>query len=263
MSPPATRPSERGERVCVKARRANHPQSQHGLGLIELMVGIAVGMIVVAGASLMLTQQVSEHRRLVLETQVQQDLRATADLMLRELRRAGSWATPQRGVWAPSPAGVAEPVANPYAATDPATPQLTNKVEYSYSRATDRLSSSVAPTAANAEDNVMTSSTEKFGFRLQDGVMQFRLGDRWQPLTDGNTLLVTAFNVRLNMQSLPLESFCENPCPPGSTSCPPQLLVRSFELAMTGHAAHDERVIRSLNLTSRVRNDQITGSCSP
>lgn len=236
---------------------------QSGLSLVELMVGITVGMIVVAGASLMMTHQVSEHRRLVLETQVQQDLRATADLMLRELRRAGSWATPQRGVWAPSPIGVADPIANPYAATDPPTAQQSNRVEYSYSRAMDRSSPTAAPAAANAEDNVMTSSTEKFGFRLQAGLMQFRLGDRWQPLTDGNTLLVTAFNVRLNVQSLPLESFCENPCPADSATCPPQLLVRSFDVAMTGHATHDPRVVRSINLSSRVRNDQIAGSCAP
>ena len=60
-----------------------------GISLVELMVGIAVGMIVVAGASVMLVNQVNEHRRLMLETQVQQDLRASADLILRELRRAG------------------------------------------------------------------------------------------------------------------------------------------------------------------------------
>ncbi len=235
---------------------------QRGLGLIELMVGISVGLIVMAGASLMLTQQISEHRRLALETLVQQDLRATADLMLRELRRAGSWATPQRGIWAPGPTGVADPIANPYAATDPSTAQQANRVEYSYSRATDRSSSTTAPAAANAEDNVMTSSTERFGFRLQDGVMQFRLGDRWQPLTDGNTLLITAFNVSLNLQSLPLAAFCDSACPAGSATCPPRLLVRSFDITMTGHATHDARVIRSINLTSRVRNDQVAGSCA-
>jgi prepilin peptidase dependent protein B len=235
---------------------------QRGFGLVELMVGISIGLIVIAGASLMLIQQISEHRRLVLETQVQQDLRATADLMLRELRRAGSWATPQRGIWAPSPAGVADPSANPYTAIDPSTAQQSNRVEYSYSRATDRSSSTAAPAAANAEDNVMTSSTERFGFRLQDGIMQFRLGDRWQPLTDTNTLRITAFNVRLNLQSLALGTFCENPCPTASTTCPPQLLVRSFDITMIGHATHDARVIRSVNLSSRVRNDQVTGSCA-
>ena len=254
--------SERPRHRRELALQQPHCLRQRGLSLVELMVGITIGMVVVAGASLMLTQQITEHRRLVLETQVQQDLRATADLMLRELRRAGSWATPQRGVWAPGPVGVADPMTNPYAATDPPTAQLSNRVEYSYSRATDRLNSSAAPSPAHAEDNVMTSSTERFGFRLQDGVMQFRLGDRWQPLTDGNTLLITAFNVRLNVQSLPLESFCETPCPVGSAVCPPHLLVRSFDIGMTGHAAHDARVIRSIHLTSRVRNDQVAGSCA-
>ena len=72
-----------------------------GLSLVELMVGVAVGLFVVAAAALMASGQLSDNRRLLLETQLQQDLRATVDIVTRELRRTGYWASPQSGV--PSP----------------------------------------------------------------------------------------------------------------------------------------------------------------
>jgi prepilin-type N-terminal cleavage/methylation domain-containing protein len=74
---------------------------QHGLGLIELMVGITVGLIVAAGASIVAVNQINEHRRLMLEMQIQQDLRTTADLIQQDLRRQGFRGTAELGVWAP------------------------------------------------------------------------------------------------------------------------------------------------------------------
>ncbi|MBL0296208.1 MAG: hypothetical protein IPQ21_03185 [Betaproteobacteria bacterium] len=53
------------------------------------MVGITVGLFIVAAAAMLVTTQLGDNRRLLLETQVQQDLRATADIITRELRRAG------------------------------------------------------------------------------------------------------------------------------------------------------------------------------
>src|ERR1700712_1447509 len=105
-------------------------QSQSGLSLVEMMVGIAVGLIVVAGASLMMTSQVTQNSRLLQETQIQQDLRAAADLMLRDLRRAGYSSTASNGVWQP---GAAAPTVNVYA---PTSPFLANdgQVLYAYSR---------------------------------------------------------------------------------------------------------------------------------
>lgn len=62
---------------------------QRGLSLVELLVGISVGLFVLAGATLLLSTQLGDNRRLLLETQLQQDLRATMDIITRELRRAG------------------------------------------------------------------------------------------------------------------------------------------------------------------------------
>ncbi|MFY7863850.1 PilW family protein [Roseateles sp.] len=237
----------------------NSRSKNRGISLIELMVGITVGMVVVAGASLMMTGQLADHRRLMLETQVQQDLRAAADLMLRDLRRSGSWAVPMRGVWSPSPNDPA-PLANAYATSTLTQTQTGPVLEYSYSRHQDRLSP-VNPPAVSPEDNTVNSSTERFGFKLEGGILKFRLGDVYQPLTDPNTLRITAFNVVMNEQTLPLLDYCSKPCEVGNANCPPQQKLRRFDILLTGQAAHDANVVRTLRLSSRMRNDQIVGSC--
>ncbi len=233
-------------------------KNSRGISLVELMVGITVGMIVVAGASVMMTNQIAEHRRLTLETQVQQDLRATADLMLRDLRRAGSWAVPQRGVWAPGSA--AAPVENDYTRTILAGAPGSAELQYSYSRHNDRTVSNALP--LDPEDDVMSPATERFGFKIDDkGILRFQIGGRWQPLTDEKVLVITAFDVVLDQQALPLADLCSSPCPAGSATCPPVQTLRRVNISLTGHAVHDAKVERTIKVSSRIRNDLIEGAC--
>jgi len=84
---------------------------QAGLSMVELMVGVAIGLFVVAGATMAVSNQLGDNRRLMLETQIQQDLRAAADVIARDLRRSGYWASAQGGVWH---AGAVAVASNPY-----------------------------------------------------------------------------------------------------------------------------------------------------
>ena len=90
---------------------------QRGLSIVELMVGIAVGLFVVAAASTLVATQLSDNRRLMLETQVHQDLRAAADIITREVRRSGYWnaAPTQLAV----PGVVQQNILNPFSAVLP------------------------------------------------------------------------------------------------------------------------------------------------
>ena len=222
--------------------------AQRGIGLIELMIGVTVGLIVATGASVMLVRQLADHHRLMLETQLQQDLRAVADLLLRELRRAGYWSMAQKGVWAD---GATAPLNNVYAATVPAKAQDSNSVEYSYSRAD----------ATNPEDNLLDPGREQFGFMLDGGILKLRLGNSWQPLTDKSTLTITGFKLHLNIQQLALDDYCNIPCAAGNLSCPPQLQIRRFDVSLTGRATTDPALLRRMTLSSKLRNDMVKGNC--
>jgi len=71
---------------------------QRGLSLVEMMVGLTVGLFIAGAALLAAVNATGENRRLLLEARLLQDLRATMDLVTRSLRRAGYWGNAQAGV---------------------------------------------------------------------------------------------------------------------------------------------------------------------
>jgi type IV pilus assembly protein PilW len=227
-------------------RGLSRRRATRGLSLVELMVGIAVGLMVVAGASFVAVNQISDNRRLLLETQVQQDLRAAADMVARDLRRAGYWGAAQAGVWVGDDPNVAP---NPYRDTSPDAPgeDAVSEVTFAYSR--------------DVEDGAVDDDRERFGFRLDGGVIRMRLGGAWQALTDGNVLEVTRFDVNLNEQTA--QQACFNECPGGGTACWPAQAVRRFTVEIEGRAVADPAVVRSVRESVRLRNDLTGGACPP
>jgi type IV pilus assembly protein PilW len=209
--------------------------------LVELMVGIAVGLFVVAGATVVVSNQLGDNRRLMLETQIQQDLRAAAEVIARDVRRSGYWGNAESGVWH---AGAVAVATNPYTELQGVVSGVAaSSVQFGYSRGA-------------VENNVLDDATDRSGFRLQNGVVQMYVGGNWQALTDGNTLRVTNFQVTLNSRDIDLA--CFNPCPPGA--CPKQT-VRDITVLIEGAAANDASVRRSARTNVRLRNDLITGAC--
>ena len=81
-----------------RAFRSRHRQSQRGLSIIELMVGVAVGLFVAGGAAKLFVDNLSNNRRMLVETRINQDLRAVMDIMVGDIRRAGYWTTVTEGV---------------------------------------------------------------------------------------------------------------------------------------------------------------------
>jgi prepilin peptidase dependent protein B len=217
---------------------------QAGLSLVELMVGVAIGLFVVAGATVAVSNQLGDNRRLMLETQVQQDLRAAADLIARDLRRAGYWGAAETGVWNASAVSVAT---NPYIEMSAATVSgpAASAVTFAYSR--------------GIGENNFIDPADQSGFRLTNaGVIEMRTGGGWQALTDSNTVRVTNFQVKLETTDVALA--CFNLCA-GAPNCPPTQSVRDFEIVIDATAVHDPSVKRSVRSMARLRNDVVVGAC--
>jgi type II secretory pathway component PulJ len=232
--------------LMLRPRTAGARRCSRGMSLVELMVGVAVGLFVVAGASFLTVNQLGDNRRMSLEMQVQQDLRATADLIARDLRRAGYWGAAETGVWYDGGPNVAN---NPYSATDPsANAALTEEVNYQYSR-------------DNPEDNSIDDDRERFGFKLDEGDHTIRMlvGGAWQALTDPNVLKVTRFDVTLDSKTVKLSCFKE--CAVGGTACWPTQDLRRFTVQIEGEAVSDANVKRSVSNSVRLRNDATAGAC--
>lgn len=237
---------------------------QHGLGLIELMVGITVGLIVATGASIVAVNQINEHRRLILETQIQQDLRTVADLIQQDLRRQGFRGKAEQGVWAPPAAAgtltfqtAALPTANAFTDVVRTDTASQRSLTYLYANATPFTD---APTGA-----------DHFGFKWDKAAQVLYLqvgstdsGPNWQPMTDPDVVRITDFQIDLNeAQSIDVGDFCEKACDPLGVSAPvcPKLVVREVSFTIVGAARHDAKIKRSLTGVERLRADQVVGAC--
>jgi type IV pilus assembly protein PilW len=216
-----------------------------GMSLVELMVGIAIGLLIVAAATCVVVNQLHDHRRLMLETQIQQDLRSAADIIVRELRRSGYWGSAQRSAWFRGTPAVGS---NPYAGA-----ALTgDELAFSYSR--DAL------TPSRGSENDRIDDNEASGLRLRNGAIELQLGDHnWQQLTDPTVLRITRLSIEPQVQQIDLSAFCAHPCPSGE-SCA-RLEVRAYDIEIEAQAVADASVRRSLRASVRTRNDAITGSC--
>jgi prepilin peptidase dependent protein B len=219
--------------------RSRH--SQRGLSIVELLVGVAVGLFIVGGAIKLIIDHLADNRRLLVETRVSQDLRSAADIVARDLRRSGYW---QNAI-----AGVVYPAAsNPYRTSTPAS-GAASEVTYFYSR--DAAEN-------NAVNTGVGQPNETFGFRLAASAVEMQTAaGTWQPVTDPNTVQVTAFSVTPAHQTLSLGQFCTPVCALGSPGCP-SVVVRRFDITLVGNAPPPNAAVqRRVEVTVRPRNDEI------
>lgn len=231
-------PTARARRLVTGPRR--------GLSIVELMIGVTIGLFVLAAAAMVMTTQLGDNRRLLLETQVQQDLRAVSALITRDLRRANYWGGANAQVWAST---LAPATANPYNTLEPPTTVGSTSLQYSRSLDDEFL---VVGTDDNA---VAASELVTFRFNSAANSIEMRLGTAaWQALTDTDVIKVTTFNFVVNetQQALP----CGVDCPVlGVLGCPLVQGVRDVTFVIVAEARHDARVKRSISDSVRLRND--------
>lgn len=205
--------------------RGPAPVRPRGFTLAELLVGLAVGGLVLAAAVWAVGTHLALQRRQMIALQIDQELRAAAELMTRSLRRAGFW-------WG---ADSAAPAANPYAG-------------WSVSAGPDPGSSAVRMAHAHperAEDGARTRDEEQ-GFRVRLGVLESKLGEgNWQALTDPRLMRITRLDLAPRLEP----------------ACPAGLVVRSLLITLQAQAVADAAVRRQWSSTVRLRNDMTGAAC--
>jgi len=232
----------RGVRPARSTRM--HPR---GYTLVELLVGMAAGLCVLAGAGSLAVGHANHARRLALATQLQQDMRAALDIVVRDLRRSGHDGSAHRllrvvadSAPAPSPAVYL-----------PARTAGADAIDLTSSHDRDR---------GDAE-NGHVDSDEAGGFRLdpKSGALQVRLGaGGFQDLTDRQVMTVTAFSVRQIDRPIALPCTAAAGCaaPAGCTQT-----VRLLQIELRAQSRSDMSVQRALTSAVRVRNDPL--KCTP
>ena len=74
------------------------------MSLVELLIGITLGLFITGAGITAFVVHLRESRSLIAQSRLMQDLRATTDLITRDLRRAGYWGDAAAGVWPRDPA---------------------------------------------------------------------------------------------------------------------------------------------------------------
>lgn len=219
-----------------KHTAASTRSRQRGMSLVELMVGVTIGLFIVAAATLLLGHQLSDNRRLLLETQLQQDMRVSMDIITRQIRRAGVYEPDDSLNLMSSPTG------------QPGR----------FSKAFRRIS-----LGAGNEEIVFNyflnpdsqADTGIWGFKLEAGKVRTKLaGAGWQDLTDGSTVKVTKllFTPVSNTSEVVA---CPNLCPDTTTACWPRSMVRSYRVTLEAESVADPLVKRRMQTLARVRNN--------
>ncbi|MBK9359801.1 MAG: hypothetical protein IPM99_01110 [Rubrivivax sp.] len=213
-----------------------------GLSIVELMVGVAIGLIVVAASVHLSGRNIASSRSMLTDIRVVQDLRAVGDLVSRDLRRSAYWGNAILGT-RNTPINPVPP-ANPYAGVAVAG---TDTITYDFSR--------------DAAEDDARGAGETFGFRLNQGRVEMQTAtDTWQPVTDPSVVTITDFVITPVVTVLALGHLCPTTCPPGTPNCP-TVTVRRFDLLLRGQSVRDAAVVRELRSTVRLRNDQFAGAC--
>jgi prepilin peptidase dependent protein B len=218
----------------------SHRNCQTGMTLVELMVGLAIGLFISATALTLMLNQLRDDRLLLQQSRLSADLQAAADLVAHDLRRAGFRKQAESAIASVAPDADPAALANPYASID-------------WPAADGALALAYQP--ADPTDG------DQFRFRLVDGTLKMKIaGGSYQPVTDPSAIVLTRFSVSPVTEELDLGDFCERACPATDAGCPRQF-IRRFDLVLAARSTADPSLTRELHTSVRVRNDLVTGQC--
>lgn len=156
---------------------------ERGETLTGLLVGLALGLVVLTGGSAMLSSQLRGHRQALQDTHLHHDLRSSVDWMAKELRKAQytgqAWATR-------SPVGCLDTFCQ-----DGQDFKLQgDEIVFSYDR----------------NHNGVRDEDECTGFRLSAQAIQIKRscqdGGNWQAITDTSSLKIRALQWSLRCQQV-------------------------------------------------------------
>lgn len=227
---------------------------QKGVGLIELMVGMTIGLIIVAAAGSIYITALRGGTDATRSAKLNMELRGAMDTMVSEIRRAGyHFATTST-----------DTTANPFMqATTSLTIPSASCVLFSY----------------DADQSGAANTADFFGFKQDGDAIAMRSGgtapttsdgcaaanDSWEKITDDNNVVVDTLSFTGTFQcwntatntSETASCATGNPVYNGAATGNRLVEVRDVSITLAGHHKADTLMQISLTQQVRVRNDKI------
>ena len=253
---------------------------QRGLTVIELIIGLAVGLLVVGGAITMYVQAIQSSNDTLRSSKLNQEISALMSVIVNDTRRAGYW----------SNVGFANGSQNPFSQEGGTVLTVFDDMGSNTAQGPRGQGSCIvyAYDATYLGGNVAGTLevTDLFGFRLNGTVVQMRqTGDIndaancangvWQNVTDPNLIEITALTFDLgNSQCLnatepdgedndtdgTIDDDDEADCYvdiPANGSGEATAETRELVVTVSGQLANDTSTRMTATQTIRVRNDHL------
>ncbi len=243
-------------------RLLNHIQSERGESLIALMVGIAVGLIVLSGAIAFYVNTVSSNRQIMEARLLNQDLKATMAMMVREIRRAQYIGKAEQYRVSKLPGETCpefcqcpdvfcdvfsdEPRDFSLSSIHPTLANVYRAIEFSYDRH-DPDNNPNNPPSQDDNFNGSRVADECFGFRLNTVINAVEMKTDCNPNTPTWIQLTDPETVRINDLRLLVR------CTPPSSTNDHGLWSRVVEITLIGALAADATRTLTLNELVQVR----------
>lgn len=233
-----------------------------GMGLIELLIGLLVGVSLLSGLiSLYLSTSKANADNLKL-ARLNQEVRAIMGLMTRDIRRAGYWGVVPGTVGAVgNPAWMTAIYGS--ASTGPvnlsSNPFWQGDADLLIGQHTGEAANSCITFSYDLNGNRQVDETERVGFRLNNGVVEMRVSGTpvscddgtYEPMNTTNLTRVTALS--FSLASTPL-----NMTHPGSGCVAGEgcQTIRQVTIGLTLQLQSDATVMQSVTEQVRIRNDR-------
>ncbi len=240
---------------AVAAHSNNLRMRNAGFSLVELMISIAVGLAVLGGVISIFASTVKSNADTLEMTQLNQELRATIDIMSRDIRRSGYWFN------APSAIGPPATVAsnkNPFetlAISRFGTETADSCITYQYDADND---GNIDLGTSGAGDT--SQPDERFGFRLRDGAVEARQSGAsctaggWENITDEKNIEITLLRFILTAQ--PAIDLDGPTTAAGTGTNTSTINVRGVQIILEGRSRSDAMMTRRLTENALTRSDK-------
>lgn len=231
---------------------------QKGVSLVELMIGMAIGLLIVAAAASVYVTTVRGGADTLRSAKLNIELRSAMDIMVAEIRRAG------------------------YIGFNVNTSLSTNPFMQANTNLT-LVGSDCILFAYDADGNNAANTSDQFGFKKNGAKVSMRLGgiapstsagcnvanDSWESITDDSSIIVDTLTFAVTYQCLNAQTgagSANQACITGnaiydaaSTAAVKSDLVeiRNVTISLVGHHKDDTLTRMSLSQSVRVRNDRI------
>lgn len=225
--------------------------TQKGLSLVELMVGITVGLVVMTGVTTFFVDYLQNNRQLIQMARLDQEMRTAMDIVVRDIKRMGY----KRDVHL----------------------DILNLTQDTSSRAAilpilDNAQANISGSANNAEinfwydensDNTLDTgaTAEQHGYRINSNALQRSVGaSGWQSVTDPDVTQITGFNLARTYRCIDIDG-ASGPASCGGTPVTPSAsedgayFVTEIAVTLSGRLTSNNTITRTLNERIRVRAD--------